>query len=203
MSAKRARLYDAFALLTVIVIVILDQWTKQLVVERFRLEKVVPFPFLGHNLAFEYTQNSGAAFSMLKGNALLALFILAAMGIVGYFYSRMWNTGTLIYKLVFALIIGGALGNLVDRVIHGGYVVDFVSFRIPEIGFYFAIFNVADACISMGVFLLFVLLIFSGKDRIYGIAQEDNPAQQSTADQEPTYCEPKEDCLVVSQEEIS
>ncbi len=203
MSAKRARLYDAFALLTVIVIVILDQWTKQLVVERFRLEKVVPFPFLGHNLAFEYTQNSGAAFSMLKGNALLALFILAAMGIVGYFYSRIWNTGTLIYKLVFALIIGGALGNLVDRVIHGGYVVDFISFRIPEIGFYFAIFNVADACISMGVFLLFVLLIFSGKDRIYGIPQEDNTAQQSTTDQEPTYSKPEEDLLVVSQEEIS
>lgn len=196
MSAKRARLYDAFALLTVIVIAILDQWTKQLVVERLSLEKVVPFPFLGHNLAFEYTQNSGAAFSMLKGNALLALFILAAIGIVGYFYSRMWNTGTLIYKLVFGLIIGGALGNLIDRVIHGGYVVDFVSFRIPEIGFYFAIFNVADASISMGVFLLFVLLIFGSRDRIYNVPQEDETTQPSTYKTE-------EDCLVVKQEEIS
>jgi signal peptidase II len=186
-SAKRARLYDAFALLTAIIIVILDQWSKQLVVKRLSLEKVVPFPFLGHNLVFEYTQNSGAAFSMLKGNALLALFIIAAIGIVGYFYSRLWNTGTLSYKLVFGLIIGGALGNLVDRVIHGGYVVDFLSFRVPEIGFYFAIFNVADASISIGVFLLFVLLIFGGRDRIYGDPQEDETTQQSTANQEPTY----------------
>jgi signal peptidase II len=202
-SAKRARLYDAFTLLTVIVIAILDQWTKQLVVERLSLEKVVPFPFLGHNLAFEYTQNSGAAFSMLKGNALLALFILAAIGVVGYFYSRMWNTGPLIYKLVFGLIIGGALGNLVDRVIHGGYVVDFISFRIPEIGFYFAIFNVADASISIGVFLLFVLLLFGGRDRIYGVPQENDTNQQATANQEPTYCEPEEDFLAVNQEEVS
>jgi signal peptidase II len=186
-SAKRARLYDAFALLLVIIIVILDQWTKQLVVARLSLGKVVPFPFLGHNLVFEYTQNSGAAFSMLKGNALLALFIIAAIGVVGYFYSRLWNTGTLSYKLVFGLIIGGALGNLVDRVIHGGYVVDFLSFRVPEIGFYFAIFNVADASISLGVFLLFVLLIFGGKDRLYGVSQEDDVAQQSPPNQEPLF----------------
>jgi signal peptidase II len=202
-SVKRARLYDAFALVTVIIIVILDQWTKQLVVKRLSLGKVVPFPFLGHNLVFEYTQNSGAAFSMLKGNALLALFIMAAVGIVGYFYSRIWNTGTLNYKLVFGLIIGGALGNLVDRVIHGGYVVDFVSFRVPEVGFYFAIFNVADASISLGVFLLFVLLIFGSKDRVYDVAQEDDVAQEATSNQEPTYHEPEGNFLVVNQEESS
>ncbi|HEY4036291.1 MAG TPA: signal peptidase II [Ktedonobacteraceae bacterium] len=188
MSAKRARLYDAFALLTVFIIVLLDQWTKHLVVEKLSLEKVVPFPIFGHNLVFDYTQNSGAAFSMLKGNALLALFIIAAVGIVGYFYSRIWNTGTLSYKLVFGLIIGGALGNLLDRVIHGGYVVDFVSFRVPEVGFYFAIFNVADASISIGVFLLFVLLLFGGRgDRLHSASEEDDTTQQSTPAQEPTY----------------
>jgi len=188
-SAKRARLYDAFALLTVFIIVLLDQWTKHLVVENLSLEKVVPFPIFGHNLVFDYTQNSGAAFSMLKGNALLALFIIAAVGIVGYFYSRIWNTGTLIYKLVFGLIIGGALGNLLDRVIHGGYVVDFISFRVPEVGFYFAIFNVADASISIGVFLLFVLLLFGsrGGDRMRSATEEDDTTQQATANQEPTF----------------
>lgn len=200
MSAKRARLYDAFALLTVFIIVLLDQWTKHLVVENLSLEKVVPFPFLGHNLVFDYTQNSGAAFSMLKGNALLALFIIAAVGIVGYFYSRIWNTGTLSYKLAFGLIIGGALGNLLDRVIHGGYVVDFISFRIPEVDFNFAIFNVADASISIGVFLLFVLLLFGSRgDRMHSATEgddttqqatateEDDTTQQATANQEPTY----------------
>ena len=187
MSAKRARFYDAFALLTVFIIVLLDQWTKHLVVENLSLEKIVPFPIFGHNLVFDYTQNSGAAFSMLKGNALLALFIIVAVGIVGYFYSRIWNSGPLSYKLVFAMIIGGALGNLFDRFTHGGYVVDFISFRIPEIGFYFAIFNVADASICMGVFLLFLLVLFDSVSRTNAVAQENDTTQQPTANQEPTH----------------
>ncbi len=182
-SAKRARLYDAFALLTVIIIALLDQWTKRLVVKKLPLGKTVPFPIFGHNLAFEYTQNSGAAFSVLKGNALLALFIIIAVGIVGYFYSRIWNSGPLSYKLVFAMIIGGAL----------------------------------DASICMGVFLLFVLVLFPGTGRKNAaperndtaqqtannavaqgndtaqqtannaVVQENDTIQQSTANQEPTY----------------
>ncbi len=195
MSTKRARLYDVFALITVMIVILLDQWTKQLVVKRFRLGDVVPFPILGHNVVFEYTQNSGAAFSMLKGNALLALFIMIAVGVVGYLYSRIWQTGSLISKLIFGLIIGGALGNLFDRVIHGGFVVDFISFRLPEIGFYFAIFNVADACISIGVALLFILVLFDGLVRTNGATKKHDTAHQSTASQEPTY--------PVNQEEIS
>ena len=185
MSAKRARLYDAFALLTVIICILLDQWTKQLVVQKLSLGNEVPFPIFGHYLVFKYTQNSGAAFSMLKGNGFLALFIIVAIVVVGYFYSRIRNSGTLSYKLVFGLIIGGALGNLLDRLIHGGYVVDFVSFRISEIGFYFAIFNMADASICLGVLLLFMLVLFSGLDRTNAATQENETAQQSIADQEP------------------
>lgn len=196
MSAKRARLYDAFALLIVMISVLLDQWTKHLVVQKLTLGKVVPFPFLGHYLAFKYTQNSGAAFSMFEGNDLLVVFILIAVGVVGYFYSRIYNSGPLSYKLVFGLIIGGALGNLVDRVIHGGYVVDFISFRIPEIKFYFAIFNIADASISMGVLLLFILAVLGGMDRKNADSksndaiweavtdQESGPSRKSAADQE-------------------
>ena len=186
-SAKRARLYDAFALLTVIISLSLDQWTKQLVVEKLVLEKEVPFPVLGHYLVFKYTQNSGAAFSMLKGNALLAIFIIIAVGIVGYFYSRIRNSGPLSYKLIFGLIIGGALGNLLDRVIHGGYVVDFISFRIPEISFYFAIFNMADASICIGVSLLFILVVFSGLDRTNVATQKKNDTtEQPTATNDTT-----------------
>jgi signal peptidase II len=183
-SAKRARLYDAFALLTVIICILLDQWTKQLVVQKLTLGNEVPFPVFGHYLVFKYTQNSGAAFSMLKGNGLLALFIIIAIAVVGYFYSRIRNSGTLSYKLVFGLIIGGALGNLLDRLIHGGYVVDFVFFHIPEINFNFAIFNMADAAICIGVMLLFVLVLFSGLDHPNVATQGDETVQQqSIADQ--------------------
>ncbi|HEV2653715.1 MAG TPA: signal peptidase II, partial [Ktedonobacteraceae bacterium] len=82
--------------------------------------------------------------------------------VVAYLYIRILNSGPLIYKIVFGMIIGGALGNLIDRFHNGGVVTDFISFRIPGINYYFAVFNVADACISVGVVLLFLLVLFSG-----------------------------------------
>ncbi|WP_165423220.1 signal peptidase II [Ktedonosporobacter rubrisoli] len=166
MIAKRARIYDALALLTVIIVVGFDQWTKALVVENFSPAESKPFvPLIGHYLGILYIQNRGAAFGMLansEGNILLAALMIVAIGVVLYLYFRMLNSGTLAYKLIFGLIIGGALGNLIDRAHNGGYVVDFLSFRIPEINYYFAIFNIADACISVGVFLLFVFVLFGG-----------------------------------------
>ena len=175
MSVKRARLYDVFALLTVIIVIVLDQWTKSLVVRNLSIGSEVPFPLVGHYLVLEYTQNNGAAFSIFQGSLVLALLIGIAIIVVATLYLRMLNSGPLIFKLVFGLIIGGAFGNLIDRIVRSGYVVDFVSFRIPEIGYKFAIFNVADACISVGVFLLFMLVLFGGLGHSAPSASIDKP----------------------------
>lgn len=162
MTVKRARLYDAIVALIVISIIALDQWTKTLALDHLSLGIYEPFPGIGHYLGLELVRNSGAAFSMFTNNVFLVVLILAAVLVVVYLYARMLNSGPLFFKIVFGLIIGGAAGNLLDRAFRGGSVVDFVSFRIPEISFQFAIFNIADACISVGVILLFVLLIFGG-----------------------------------------
>ncbi|GER91322.1 lipoprotein signal peptidase [Dictyobacter vulcani] len=168
MPLKRARLYDVLALCTAIIAIVLDQWTKSLVVRNMAVGSQMPFPVLGHYLVLDYIHNSGAAFGMLSGgngSIVLAVLIAAAILVVCTLYARMINTGPLAYKIVFGLILGGATGNLLDRIIHSGYVVDFVSFRIPEINYYFAIFNVADACISVGVILLFIMVLFGGVKR--------------------------------------
>ena len=180
MVARRARFYDALALLTAIVIIVLDQWTKALVVENMSPPGSKPdLPLLGKYLVVDYIQNNGAAFSLFKDqNGFLAIFIVLAIGVVSYLYIRMINSGPLAYKIVFGMIIGGAFGNLIDRAYHSGYVVDFLSFRIPEINYYFAIFNVADACISVGVFLLFVMVLFSGWHRG---AQSDEEHEHTSA----------------------
>ena len=162
-TTRRARIYDAIALLIVIVIIALDQWTKSLVIAHLGPPEGGPtVPLIGHYLVLQYIQNSGAAFGSFKNNAVLIVFIALAICVVAYLYIRIINSGPLIYKIVFGMIIGGALGNLIDRAYHGGLVTDFIFFRIPEINFYFAIFNIADACISVGVFLLFVLVLFGG-----------------------------------------
>jgi signal peptidase II len=163
-TIRSARIFDALALLTVIIVVVLDQWTKALVVQHLSPPGFWPsIPLIGNYLVLFYIQNNGAAFSLFAANsiALIAL-IIAAIAIITYLYLRMLNSGPLIYKLIFGMIIGGALSNLIDRARHSGYVVDFISFRIPQIGFYFAIFNIADAAISVGVFLLFITLLFGG-----------------------------------------
>lgn len=162
-TVKRARINDALALLVVVVVITLDQWTKALVVANLGPpETRSPLPVVGDYLTLYYIQNSGAAFSLLANNIVLALLIGIAICVITYLYIRILNTGPLAYKLIFGLIIGGAAGNLIDRAIRGGYVVDFIFFRIPQIGYRFAIFNIADASISVGVFLLFILILFGG-----------------------------------------
>jgi signal peptidase II len=159
---RRARLYDALALLTAIIVLVLDQWTKAWVVTNLNPPDFGPqIQIISNYLILFYIKNNGAAFSLLANSAILILLIALAIGLITYLYLRMLNTGSLWYKLIFGLIIGGALGNLIDRARHSGYVVDFISFRIPQANFYFAIFNIADAAISVGVFLLFVTLLCS------------------------------------------
>jgi signal peptidase II len=162
--ARHVRIYDALALLTVILVVALDQWTKALVVANLTLNGP-PTPLIGNYLTLYYIRNSGAAFGLFSNNLILVILIVAAIVVISYLYLRFLNTGTLAIKLIFGMIIGGALGNLIDRARHSGYVVDFIFFRIPQIGFRFAIFNLADASISVGVFLLFVMLLFGGLRR--------------------------------------
>jgi signal peptidase II len=158
---RRARIYDALAFLTAILVLVLDQWTKAWVVTNLSPSFLGPkIPLIGEYLTLYYIKNNGAAFSLFENSILLVLLIVVAIGVIAYLYIRNINTGSLWYKLIFGLIIGGALSNLIDRVRHGGYVVDFISFNIPQLNFHFAIFNLADAAISLGVVLLFVTLLF-------------------------------------------
>lgn len=164
--ARRARIYDALALLTVGVVIGLDQWTKALVVEHLSPPFTGPvIPLIGNYLTLYYIQNRGAAFGLFANNIALIVLIAVAVCVISYLYMRMFNSGPLAYKLVFGMIIGGAAGNLIDRAIRDGHVVDFIFFRIPEIGFRFAIFNLADASISVGVFLLIVLILWGSLHR--------------------------------------
>lgn len=163
MTATRARIYDAVALVAALIVISLDQWTKSLVAGHLGPPGLGPIvPVIGQYLVLYYVRNPGAAFNTFETNGplLLALIAIAVVVIVSL-YLRMLNSGTLLYKLIFGLIIGGAAGNLLDRFTYGS-AIDFLWFRIPQIGFSFAIFNLADSAISLGVILLFVTLLFGG-----------------------------------------
>jgi len=181
-KVRRVRLYDALALLTAVIVVVLDQWTKAWVVANLGPPgKGTQVSLVGNYLALYYIRNNGAAFSLFANSIVLIVFIVLAIGVISYLYLRMFNTANLGYKLIFGLIIGGAVGNLIDRARHSGYVVDFIFFRIPQIGFNFAIFNLADAAISVGVFLLFVALLFGNLRKPGTQRSEPTPATPSAS----------------------
>jgi signal peptidase II len=178
---ERARIYDALALLTVIIVLVLDQLTKAWVVENLSPSFFGPrISLIGDYLILYYIKNNGAAFSLFANSIVLVLLIAVAIGIIAYLYIRNINTSGLWYKLIFGLILGGAVSNLIDRVRHGGYVVDFISFNIPQINFHFAIFNLADAAISVGVVLLFITLLFESVQKPEEAVKKDQARQETS-----------------------
>ncbi|EAS49037.1 putative lipoprotein signal peptidase [Aurantimonas manganoxydans SI85-9A1] len=134
-----------FNVLVVVLAVMADQMIKALVVAKMALgEAIELLPFL----AIYHARNNGIAFSMFSGMGEVGLAALA--GVVLVVVMILWIKTPADRRLThfgLAIIVGGAIGNLIDRVLLG-YVVDYVYFHTPV--WAFAIFNLADACITVG-----------------------------------------------------
>jgi signal peptidase II len=133
--------------LVALVVFVLDRWTKTIVLHSFMPGEsriVVP-----HLLWWTYVQNTHGAFGMF-GNSPLLLIVLALLVLALFTYAfRDAVKRSMLVRIAFGMIVGGAIGNIVDRFQHR-WVVDFIDFRTiwPNV------FNVADACITIGVGLL-------------------------------------------------
>jgi len=144
-------------------LIVLDQWTKSLAVDHLEFQQ--PVPVIDGFWNWNLTHNTGAAFSFLAraGGWQHAFFIGLALVIsatLSFLLTRTargeWRTA-----LPFALIIAGALGNVIDR-FRLGYVVDFIEWYYRS--FQWPVFNVADSCIVVGATLM-VLFNFHSKDK--------------------------------------
>ncbi|HEY4193383.1 MAG TPA: signal peptidase II [Mesorhizobium sp.] len=133
-----------FALLAIAAIA-LDQWIKYLVETGLALHELVDvLPFL----ALYRTYNTGIAFSMLAsfGDVGLIVVSVCVVAFVLYLAART-APHQFVARIGFALIVGGALGNLIDRAVYG-HVIDYILFHTPV--WSFAVFNLADAFITVG-----------------------------------------------------
>lgn len=137
-------------LLTIIFLVI-DIVSKILVSNLF--DEHVSVEIIDKFFSITYVKNTGAAFSILNNNTNLVLVIsgIIILGIFFYIYRN--KTETKFENIVYAMILGGALGNFIDRIIYG-YVIDFIDFTI--FGYNYPIFNIADIFIVCGVILLMI-----------------------------------------------
>jgi signal peptidase II len=158
MRKNSARLYY---LLIVIVIVLLDRWTKRLVARRISLYthiQIIPGFF-----RLTHTENTGAAFSLFADSpapwktALLIGFSLVALVVVSVL---LWKNhpSHRVSGIGLSLIMGGALGNLWDR-LTSGRVVDFLLFYVRR--YQWPVFNLADSAIVVGAGLLIMEIVFA------------------------------------------
>lgn len=133
------------------VVAALDQWTKALI--RDRLALIGVSEVIKGFLEFSYSENTGAAFGTFQGRNVIFIAIgILAIFFISYIYFNMresiWN------KISFGLILGGALGNLIDRIAFG-FVTDFIRIRVTQ-SIWWPNFNIADAGITVGAIMFIV-----------------------------------------------
>ena len=136
------------------VVVLLDQWSKHEIMARFALqERRVLTPFFNLTLL----HNTGAAFSLLNDaggwQRWLFMGLAVSVGLLIVVWLRRLPRQLLLLPLGLTMILGGAVGNLIDR-IGLGYVVDFIQVHYQD--WYFPAFNLADSAITLGVALLLI-----------------------------------------------
>ena len=157
-------------IISIIVLVIIDQVTKAWAVAR--LESRPPIELIKGALEFYYLPNgnTGAAFGMLQGHQGLFLIIACVISVVLFIiiYSMPLDKKYDSLVIVMTMIISGGIGNMIDR-IRLDYVIDFIYISLIN----FPIFNVADMYVSIGTVVLCVLLLFCYKEEDITIIEKN------------------------------
>jgi signal peptidase II len=151
-------------LLLSLIVLVLDQWTKWLV--EIHLPRGLSRPVIDGFFNLVHVQNSGVAFGLFAEQGEARAWILALLGLVAltavavYF----WITprSDLLLLTALALVAGGAVGNLIDRIAAGG-VTDFLDVYVGS--YHWPAFNVADSAITVGIGLMIFDAVFPGRRR--------------------------------------
>ncbi len=142
-----------FNLTLTIILVIIDQVTKYLTVQNIELGQVIEF--IPNIVSLTYIRNTGAAFSILEGH--MWFFYIVTIIVIGvliyYMYTEAKKDRML--GILLSFILAGAIGNFIDRLMLQ-YVVDMIKLEFID----FAIFNVADSYLTVGVILLFIYTFY-------------------------------------------
>lgn len=138
------------------VIIIIDQLSKYYMVQF--LNNGIVYPIIGNILELTFVKNKGAAFGVLQ-NQTVFFVIITIMVSIALIYLLITVSGQFYIKLSLSMILGGAIGNLIDRV-RLGYVVDFIHIS------HWPVFNIADMCIVFGSTILAIYVFFNEKSKV-------------------------------------
>ena len=189
-------------LAVIAVTVFLDQLTKYLTV--LHLKPIDTYPIIEDVFHLTYVENTGAAFGMMKDARWVFMITSTAaiIGILGYMIHRYYVKKEKLHwaeALSLSLIVGGGIGNMIDRTMLG-YVVDMIDCRFIN----FAVFNVADSfvCIGAGLMILYLIVLtvkeikaekaaklalaegeeISAESEVDGVADPTDPAEETAED---------------------
>ena len=145
-------------LIMIILVMGLDHLTKYMAISLKQGDVVIFDKFL----KLTYVENRGAAFGIFENKKIFLMIItLLIIAFVIYYVFKSYNQIKNFDKVVYELLLGGALGNLVDRIFRG-YVVDFISVKLP-FNYDFPVFNVADIAVVVSCVLI-IFFNFKGKN---------------------------------------
>ncbi len=147
----------------------LDQWVKWLTIQHIPENTVLEEPVLGL-FRLAHHRNTGAAWSMLEGQTWFFLLVLGLFMVALFFMIRKKWFNKKAELLALASILGGAIGNAIDRIFRGGEVVDMIKFNF---WMEFPTFNVADIFITLGCFFLMIYVIFFDKEATDRVDQRE------------------------------
>jgi len=134
---------------TALIIVFLDQLTKYLIRMNFQLNQSVPL--IKNIFHMTYVTNTGSAFGLFKGINLFFILFSVAVIIAIFYYLRKIVGNEKLLQFAVGLLLGGTIGNLIDRIAYGS-VIDFIDFII------WPVFNIADSAVTISIILLIILL---------------------------------------------
>ncbi len=143
-------------ILVIILSVALDQLTKSLIVHSYALGETRRI--IGGVLNFHYIQNKGAAWGILSDSRWVFIAVTAVLLLILPYFLYKYRKVHVMFGLSLSLIIGGAIGNMIDRVFLG-YVTDFIEVAFIN----FPVFNIADSCVTVGAVMMFIYLVFIDK----------------------------------------
>ena len=139
--------------------IIIDQLIKIVVTNNIALN--TELIIIDNFFSLTNVQNDGAAFSILGGNRIFLICVSLCALILLYFLFVKDKKLKNIDKIIYGILLGGIIGNLIDRVLYG-YVIDYLSFNI--FGYSFPIFNFADICIVLSMIGLIIWSCIGGKN---------------------------------------
>ena len=133
-------------------VILADQWSKQLITKTLALgESFAPIPAIGNFFRIVHWRNTGVAFGLFQGSGWIFTIVGVGIVILIILFYKQVSDGPAAWRIALGLQLGGAIGNMIDRITRG-YVVDFLWFGK------FPVFNIADSAIVIGAAILIIYM---------------------------------------------